>query len=78
VAAFEGRQGQEFFVSFPWYLTAAGLTDFRLSTQALCSMFELAFWVLYFYQKRLQNARLLPEAKEKMRGGRYATLYTRQ
>jgi hypothetical protein len=41
-------------------------------------MFELAFWVLYFYQKLLQNARLPPETKEKIRGCRYATLYTRQ
>jgi hypothetical protein len=41
-------------------------------------MFELAFWVLRFYQKLLQNARLPPETKEKIRGWRYAALYTRQ
>jgi hypothetical protein len=34
--------------------------------------------VLYFYQKLLQNARLPPETKEKIRGCRYATLYTKQ
>jgi hypothetical protein len=41
-------------------------------------MFELAFWVLYFYQKLLENARLPPEIKEKIRGCWYTTLYTRQ
>jgi hypothetical protein len=40
------------------------------------SMFELAFWVLYFCKKLLQNARLPPETKERMRGCRYAILYT--
>jgi hypothetical protein len=37
-------------------------------------MFELAFWVLSFYQKLLQNARLPPETKEKIRGYRDTTL----
>jgi hypothetical protein len=31
-------------------------------------MFELAFWVLYFYQELLQNARLPPETEEKIHG----------
>jgi hypothetical protein len=75
-AAFEGYQGQEFCLLFPWYLMMAGLTHFGLSTEARCSMFELVFWVLYFYQKLLQNAQFPPETKEKIRGCRDATLYT--
>jgi hypothetical protein len=43
VAAFEGYQGQEFFVLFPWYLMAAGLTHLGLSTEARCRTFDLAF-----------------------------------
>jgi hypothetical protein len=41
-------------------------------------MFGLTFWVLYLYQKLLQNARLPPETKEKIHGCRYAILYSRQ
>jgi hypothetical protein len=78
VGEFAGCQGQEFFVLFPWYLIVAGRTHLGPSTEAQCSMFELAFWVLYFFQKLLQNARIQPEIKEKIRGCRYATLYTRQ
>jgi hypothetical protein len=62
----------------PWYLMVAGLTHLGLSTEARCSMIELAFWVLYFYQELLQNERLPPETKEKRCGCRYATLYIRQ
>jgi hypothetical protein len=54
----------------------AGLTHTDLSTQTRCGMFEIAFWLLYFYQKLLQNVRLRPETKEKIHGSRYATLYT--
>jgi hypothetical protein len=76
--AFERHQGREFFVLFPWHLIVAGLTHAQLSTQTRCSMFEVAFWLLYFYQKLLQNASLPPGTKEKIHGSRYATLYTRQ
>jgi hypothetical protein len=41
-------------------------------------MSELVFWGVYFDQNLLQNARLPPETKEKIRGCRYATLYIRQ
>jgi hypothetical protein len=65
VAAFEGRQGQEFFVLFPWYLMVAGLTHLELSTEARGSMFELAFWVLYRVSHSGLATRFLIDIEEK-------------
>jgi hypothetical protein len=39
---------------------------------------KFALWLLYFYQKLLQNASLPPETKEKIHGSRYAASYTVQ
>jgi hypothetical protein len=39
--------------NFHFIPLVAELTHLGLSMEARCSMFELAFWVLYFYQKLL-------------------------